>query len=198
MEEDAGKNIHSDDPARKVSYVDFNRTGVPLMEIVTEPDISNGDEAYEYLMKLRQIMKYINVSDCNMEEGSLRCDVNISIRPVGETKLGQKVEIKNMNSFKAVKAAIDYEFKRQVNCKIDNERIVQETRLWDADKGVTFSMRSKEEANDYRYFPDPDLPPIIIDDAYIDAIRKVLPELPTARLNRFVASYAFLNMTPRC
>jgi aspartyl-tRNA(Asn)/glutamyl-tRNA(Gln) amidotransferase subunit B len=190
MEEDAAKNTHSDDPAKKVSYVDFNRSGIPLMEIVTEPDLSNADETYEYLMKLRQIMKYINVSDCNMEEGSLRCDVNISIRPKGETKLGQKVEIKNMNSFKAVKAAIDYEFKRQINCVIDKEAIVQETRLWDADKGVTFSMRSKEEAHDYRYFPDPDLPPIIIDDAYVGKIRAELPELPVARLNRFISEYA--------
>lgn len=189
MEEDAGKNIHSDDPAKKVSYVDFNRTGVPLMEIVTEPDISNGDEAYEYLSKLRQIMKYINVSDCNMEEGSLRCDVNISIRPKGDTKLGRKVEIKNMNSFKAVKAAIEYEFKRQVNCVLDKETIAQETRLWDADKGVTFSMRSKEESQDYRYFPDPDLTPIVIDDEYIDKIRSTLPELPVAREARFKESY---------
>ncbi|MGL4370365.1 MAG: Asp-tRNA(Asn)/Glu-tRNA(Gln) amidotransferase subunit GatB [Spirochaetota bacterium] len=189
MEEDAGKSIHSDDPQKKVSYVDFNRTGVPLMEIVSEPDISSADEAYEYLSKIRQTMKYIDVSDCNMEEGSLRCDVNISIRPKGETKLGQKVEIKNMNSFKAVKAAIEYEFKRQINCVLDNEKIVQETRLWDADQNVTFSMRSKEEAHDYRYFPDPDLPPIVIDDAYINAIRKTLPELPGARMTRFVSEF---------
>ena len=189
MEEDAGKSIHSDDPYKKVSYVDFNRTGVPLMEIVSEPDLSTADEAYEYLSKLRQIMKYIEVSDCNMEEGSLRCDVNISIRPKGDTKLGQKVEVKNMNSFKAVKAAIDYEFKRQVNCMHDNERIVQETRLWDADKNVSFSMRSKEEAHDYRYFPDPDLPPIVIDDAYITAARNALPELPVARMARFISEY---------
>jgi aspartyl-tRNA(Asn)/glutamyl-tRNA(Gln) amidotransferase subunit B len=190
MEEDAGKNIHSDDPSKPVSYVDFNRTGVPLMEIVTEPDISSGDEAYEYLTKLRQTMKYLDVSDCNMEEGSLRCDVNISIRPKGDTKLGQKVEIKNMNSFKAVKAAIDYEFARQKNVTADGERIVQETRLWDADKNATFSMRSKEEANDYRYFPDPDLPPITLDDDYIDSVRKSLPELPEKRKARFIDGYA--------
>lgn len=190
MEEDAGKNIHSDDPSKPVSYVDFNRSCVPLMEIVTEPDLSNSDEAYEYLSKLRQTMKYINVSDCNMEEGSLRCDVNISIRPKGDTKLGQKVEIKNMNSFKAVKAAIDYEFARQKNTIADGEKIVQETRLWDADKNVTFSMRSKEEAHDYRYFPDPDLPPITLDDAYIDNIRKSLPELPEQRKARFISEFA--------
>jgi aspartyl-tRNA(Asn)/glutamyl-tRNA(Gln) amidotransferase subunit B len=190
MEEDAGKNIHSDDPSKPVSYVDFNRTGVPLMEIVTEPDISSGDEAYEYLTKLRQTMKYLDVSDCNMEEGSLRCDVNISIRPKGDTKLGQKVEIKNMNSFKAVKAAIDYEFARQKNVTADGERIVQETRLWDADKNATFSMRSKEEANDYRYVPDPDLPPITLDDDYIDSVRKSLPELPEKRKARFIDGYA--------
>jgi aspartyl-tRNA(Asn)/glutamyl-tRNA(Gln) amidotransferase subunit B len=189
MEEDAGKNIHSDDPSKKISYVDFNRTGVPLMEIVSEPDISSADEAHSYLTKLRQIMKYIDVSDCNMEEGSLRCDVNISIRPKGEKKLGQKVEIKNMNSFKAVKAAIEYEISRQSRMLDDNEKIVQETRLWDADKNITFGMRSKEEAHDYRYFPDPDLPPITLDDVYIDNIREKLPELPDNKYMRFVSSF---------
>jgi aspartyl-tRNA(Asn)/glutamyl-tRNA(Gln) amidotransferase subunit B len=190
MEEDAGKNIHSDDPSKPYSYVDFNRSCVPLMEIVSEPDLSNSDEAYEYLSKLRQTMKYIGVSDCNMEEGSLRCDVNISIRPKGDTKLGQKVEIKNMNSFKAVKTAIDYEFARQKNTIADGEKIVQETRLWDADKNASFSMRSKEEAHDYRYFPDPDLPPITIDDAYIESIRSSLPELPEQKKARFISEYS--------
>jgi len=190
MEEDAGKNIHSDDPARKVSYVDFNRTGVPLMEIVSEPDLHSADETYEYLTKLRQIMKYIDASDCNMEEGSLRCDVNISLRPKGEQKLGQKVEIKNMNSFKAIKAAIEYETTRQTRMLEDKERIVQETRLWDADKNVTFSMRSKEEAHDYRYFPEPDLPPIVLTDEYIDEIRSSLPEFPDARRKRLIADHA--------
>ncbi len=190
MEEDAGKNIHSDDPTRKVSYVDFNRTGVPLMEIVSEPDLHSADETYEYLTKLRQIMKYIDASDCNMEEGSLRCDVNISLRPKGEQKLGQKVEIKNMNSFKAIKAAIEYEITRQTRMLEDKERIVQETRLWDADKNVTFSMRSKEEAHDYRYFPEPDLPPIVLTDEYINEIRSSLPEFPDARRKRLIADHA--------
>ena len=189
MEEDAGKNIHSDDPSKKVSYVDFNRTGVPLMEVVSEPDLRSADETYEYLSKIRQIMKYIDVSDCNIEEGSLRCDVNISIRPKGDAKLGQKVEIKNMNSFKAVKAAIEYEIARQKNCIIDNEKIVQETRLWDPDKNVTLSMRSKEEAHDYRYFPDPDLTPITVTDEYIEKARKALPELPNDRKARFISHY---------
>jgi aspartyl-tRNA(Asn)/glutamyl-tRNA(Gln) amidotransferase subunit B len=189
MEEDAGKNIHSDDPANKVSYVDFNRSCVPLMEIVSEPDLSSADEAHEYLAKLRQIMKYIDVSDCNMEEGSLRCDVNISLRPKGETKLGQKVEIKNMNSFKSVRAAIEYEYSRQKNLLEDKDRIVQETRLWDADKNVTFSMRSKEEAHDYRYFPEPDLPPVILDETYISTVRNSLPELPDSRNTRFISEY---------
>lgn len=186
MEEDAGKNIHSDDITANYSYVDYNRTGVPLIEIVTEPDLSSGDEAYDYLTQLKQTLRYINVSDCNMEEGSLRCDVNISLRPEGETKLGEKVEIKNMNSFKAVKAAIDYEISRQTDMLDDNEKIVQETRLWNPDKNRTYSMRSKEEAHDYRYFPDPDLPPICIDDDYIKDIQKSLPELPAEKKVKFI------------
>jgi aspartyl-tRNA(Asn)/glutamyl-tRNA(Gln) amidotransferase subunit B len=189
MEEDAGKNIHSDDPSRKVSYVDFNRTGVPLLEIVSEPDLSSADEAWHYLTTLRQIMKYIDASDCNMEEGSLRCDVNISLKPAGSSVLGNKVEIKNMNSFRAVKAAIEYEIGRQTGMLDDNERIAQETRLWDPDRSRTFSMRSKEEAHDYRYFPDPDLAPVMIDEAYIDSVRATMPELPKARVARFAAQY---------
>jgi aspartyl-tRNA(Asn)/glutamyl-tRNA(Gln) amidotransferase subunit B len=189
MEEDAGKSIHSENPAEKVSYVDFNRTGTPLAEIVTEPDISSSDEAYEYLSSLRQIMKYLNVSDCNMEEGSLRCDVNISLKPAGTETLGTKVEIKNMNSFKAIKTAIEHEIERQTDMLDDNETIYQETRLWDADKGITMSMRGKEESHDYRYFPDPDLAPIVIDDEYINKIKAELPELPKARLQRFMDEY---------
>lgn len=185
MEEDAGKNIHSDNPAVNKSFVDYNRTGVPLMEIVTEPDLSSGDEAYDYLSQLKQTLKYINVSDCNMEEGSLRCDVNISLKPSGQKELGDKVEIKNMNSFKAVKAAIDYEIIRQTDMLDDGEKIKQETRLWNPDKSKTYSMRSKEEAHDYRYFPDPDLAPIIIDDEYISQIKKTMPELPKAKRERF-------------
>ncbi len=186
MEEDAGKNIHSEVPGVAESYVDFNRTGVPLMEIVSEPDLSSGDEVYEYLMNLKQILKYINVSDCNMEEGSLRCDVNISLKPEGREKLGDKVEIKNMNSFKAVKSAIEYEVARQTEMLNDGEKIAQETRLWNPDKNKTYSMRSKEEAHDYRYFPDPDLPPVTCDDEFIEKLRKLLPELPEAKKERFI------------
>ncbi|MBN1499533.1 MAG: Asp-tRNA(Asn)/Glu-tRNA(Gln) amidotransferase subunit GatB [Spirochaetes bacterium] len=189
MEEDAGKSIHSDDPAVAKSFVDFNRTGVPLMEIVSEPDMSSASEVYEYLTNLKQTLKYINVSDCNMEEGSLRCDVNISLKPEGSEKLGDKVEIKNMNSFKAVKAAIEYEISRQTEMLEDGEKIVQETRLWNPDKNRTYSMRSKEEAHDYRYFPDPDLPPVICSEEYISNLRNSLPELPEAKKNRFTAEY---------
>ncbi len=189
LEEDAGKSIHSEDPGKKVSYVNFNRTGVPLAEIVSEPDIASSDEAYAYLQNLKTIMKYLEVSDCNMEEGSLRCDVNISLREKGTRPFGQKVEIKNMNSFRAVKMAIEFEIQRQTRALSGGERILQETRLWDANRSETFSMRSKEEAHDYRYFPEPDLPPVMIDQAYIDAIRSRLPELPAQRQARFVAEY---------
>ncbi|TAL32946.1 MAG: Asp-tRNA(Asn)/Glu-tRNA(Gln) amidotransferase subunit GatB [Spirochaetes bacterium] len=189
LEEDAGKSIHSEDPAVRVSYVNFNRTGVPLAEIVSEPEIASSDEAYTYLQNLKTIMKYLDVSDCNMEEGSLRCDVNISLRVKGTKPFGQKVEIKNMNSFRAVKLAIEFEIQRQTRALEGGERVPQETRLWDANRNETFSMRSKEEAHDYRYFPEPDLPPVIIDQAYIDAIRSRLPELPAERRARFVAEY---------
>ncbi len=191
LEEDAGKSIHSDDPKRSVSFVDLNRTGTPLAEIVSDPDIRSGEEAYQYLLNMKSIMKYIEVSDCNMEEGSLRCDVNISVRPVGQEKFGEKVEIKNLNSFKAVRSSINYEIERQIKlCKSgEKDTIVQETRLWDADRMVTFSMRSKEDAHDYRYFPDPDLSPIILDDEYIDAIRATMPELPAEKMARFEREY---------
>ncbi len=189
MEEDAGKSIHSDDPAKKVSYIDFNRTGTPLAEIVSEPDINSSEEAFQYLSTVRQIIKYTEVSDCNMEEGSLRCDVNISLKPTGVTELGTKVEIKNMNSFKAIKAAIEYEIIRQADMLNDGEKIIQETRSWDPDKNITISMRGKEEAHDYRYFPDPDLAPIIIDNDYINQIKANLPEMPDKRLQRFVKQY---------
>jgi len=187
LEEDAGKSIHSEDPKRSVSFVDLNRTGTPLAEIVSEPDIRTGEEAYQYLQNIKSIMKYIKVSDVNMEEGSLRCDVNISVRPVGQEKFGEKVEIKNLNSFKAVRSSINHEIKRQTAlCKDGKkEEIIQETRLWDADKMVTYSMRTKEDAHDYRYFPDPDLPPVVIDDEYIDTIRQTLPELPAEKKLRF-------------
>jgi aspartyl-tRNA(Asn)/glutamyl-tRNA(Gln) amidotransferase subunit B len=189
MEEDAGKSIHSDDPGRKISFVNFNRTGVPLVEIVSEPDIRSADEAYEYLQNLKTTMKYLDVSDCNMEEGSLRCDVNISLREKGAVKFGEKVEIKNLNSFRAVKQAIEFEIVRQSGKLNSGEKIVQETRLWDADRNETFSMRSKEEAHDYRYFPEPDLAPVILDENYINSIENAIPELPDAKLKRFTREY---------
>lgn len=189
LEEDAGKSIHSDEPGNRLSYLDFNRSGMPLAEIVSEPDMRSAEEAYEYLQNLRTIMKYLDVSDCNMEEGSLRCDVNISLREKGAPKFGEKVEVKNLNSFKAVKTAIEFEIRRQAGILEDGGSIVQETRLWDADRGMSFSMRSKEEAHDYRYFPDPDLPPIKLGAEYVTKIRESIPELPGPRRERFIAEY---------
>jgi len=191
LEEDAGKSIHSEDKSDNVSYIDLNRTGVPLAEIVSEPDMRSADEAYNYLQKLKSIIKYVGVSDVNMEEGSLRCDVNISVRLKGEEKFGEKVEVKNLNSFKAVKAAINYEIERQIDLIESGEKhlIVQETRLWDPDKQITFSMRSKEDAHDYRYFPDPDLAPIVIDDDFVKKLKESLPELPDSKRERFIKEY---------
>lgn len=182
LEEDAGKLMH--ESAR--SLVDYNRAGMPLLEIVTEPDLSSPAEAYDYLTKLKSILKYLKVSDCDMEKGSLRCDANISLRPMGETKLGTKVEIKNMNSFKNVRSALEFEVKRQFSALEDKEMLRQETRLWDADKGVSNPMRSKEEAEDYRYFPEPDLVPFVIDKKVLEAAKMSLPELPEAKISRFV------------
>jgi len=184
MEEDAGKNVHGADG--KSSFVDYNRAGVPLLEIVSEPDIRTSSEAKEYLEKLKTILKYIDVSDCNMEDGSLRCDANVSVRPAGETKLGTKVEIKNMNSFRGVQKAIDYEIERQIKVCESGSKITQETRLYDEAKAVTLTMRKKEEAFDYRYFPEPDLPPYDIAQKDIDAIRSTLPELPDAKFSRYL------------
>ena len=189
IEEDAGKLIHSEDSKIQESYVDLNRAGTPLLEIVSEPEIDNSHEAYLYLSTLRNIMLYMNVSDCNMEEGSLRCDANVSVRPEGTTKLGTRVEIKNLNTFKGVKAAIDYEIERQIESIEAGQKIIQETRLWNATLSKTFSMRSKEEAKDYRYFPDPDLTPLIITEEEIDHLRKQLPELPKAKQERFLKDY---------
>ncbi len=189
MEEDAGKLSHSEDSHMADSIVDLNRAGTPLMEIVTEPVISTPEEAYVYLTELKQLLEYIDVSDCNMQEGSLRCDANISLKPKGAAKLGTKVEIKNMNSFKNVQAAIEHEVKRQYLAIENDETIVQETRLYDVDKDVTRSMRSKEEANDYRYFPEPDLPRLAIDENWIEEIRSTLPELPAQRRQRYRDSY---------
>ncbi len=187
MEEDAGKLIH--DNLGNSSFVDLNRAGVPLVEIVSEPELSSAEEAVEYMKKLRSILRYIGVCDGNMEEGSLRCDANVSVRPKGSDKLGTKAEIKNVNSFKYVQKAIEHEIKRQILLLENGEEIIQETRLFDSNKGVTFSMRSKEEAHDYRYFPDPDLLPVVIEKEQIEEIRNSLPELPDQRLTRFKEEY---------
>lgn len=187
MEEDAGKLIHED--SEHYSYVDLNRTGVPLIEIVSEPDMSNAQQAVAYMKKLRSILTFIEVCDGNMEEGSLRCDANISVRPVGSKKLGTKAEIKNVNSFRFVQKAIEYEIERQISVLENGGEIVQETRLFDSSKNVTFSMRSKEEAHDYRYFPDPDLLPVILQDNTINSLRESLPELPHSRYKRFMKDY---------
>ena len=188
MEEDAGKNIH--DARGDHSLVDLNRAGVPLMEIVSEPDMRSPDEAGDYLRTLRSILEYLEVCDGNMEEGSFRCDANVSLRPEGDGELGVKVEIKNLNSFKAVEKALEYEIRRQGQVLSDGgAAVVQETRLWDSDAEVTRSMRSKEHAHDYRYFPDPDLLPLEIEDAWVSEIRATLPELAQERQNRFVEQY---------
>ncbi|MBF0199083.1 MAG: Asp-tRNA(Asn)/Glu-tRNA(Gln) amidotransferase subunit GatB [Planctomycetes bacterium] len=189
MEEDAGKLSHAEDSGIADSIVDLNRAGTPLMEMVTEPIISSPDEAYRYLVELKHLLEYIEVSDCNMQEGSLRCDANISLKPKGAEKLGTKVEIKNMNSFKGVLAAMEHEVKRQYIALQNGETIVQETRLYDVDKGVTKSMRSKEQADDYRYFPDPDLPVYEVSDEWIENMRAQLCELPQARKIRFKDEY---------
>jgi aspartyl-tRNA(Asn)/glutamyl-tRNA(Gln) amidotransferase subunit B len=182
MEEDAGKNLHV--PGARYSLVDYNRCGVPLVEIVSEPDMGSAAEAAAYLRAIRQLVRWLGISDGNMEEGSLRCDANVSVRPVGEQKLGTKAELKNMNSFKHVEAAIEYEIARQSDLVARGERVVQETRLWNADKGTSHAMRSKEQAHDYRYFPEPDLPPLVVDEAWIARVRDALPELPLARWQR--------------
>ncbi len=191
MEEDAGKNIH--DQRSDHSLVDLNRAGVPLVEIVSEPDVTCAEEAGRYLRRLRAILQYLEVCDGNMEEGSFRCDANVSIRPKGSKKLGTKAEVKNMNSFKAVEKALEYEIRRQEQLLSEGGRVVQETRLWDADREVTRSMRSKEHAHDYRYFPDPDLLPLVIDESWIQEISENMPELPEARKNRFMADYSLPN-----
>jgi len=188
LEEDAGKNLHQ--AAGSASLVDLNRAGTPLMEIVSEPDITSPEEASEYLKNLRSILRYIEVSDADMEKGNFRCDANVSIRPAGSKELGTRTEIKNVNSFKFVQKALEYEIKRQAKLLDGGERVVQETRLFDSEKGVTFSMRSKEEAHDYRYFPEPDLVPVMIAQGEIEDIRKTIPELPDAKRARFVKEYA--------
>lgn len=190
MEEDAGKLIHGENLGEPdSSYIDFNRTGIPLIEIVSEPDIRTSEEAREYLLKLKAILEYLKICDCNMEEGSLRCDANISLRPEGEKKFGTKTELKNMNSFRNVQRAIEYEIKRQTNVLGNGEKVIQETLLWDAGKNETIIMRSKEEAHDYRYFPDPDLVPVVVNNEWVESTRKDLPELPDEKRKRFVKQY---------
>ena len=190
MEEDAGKSVHEGfkDSATR-SYIDLNRCGTPLVEIVSEPDIRTPDEAFEYLTRLKEILLYTGVSDCNMEEGSLRCDANVSVRLKGAEKFGTKAEVKNVNSFRFIRAALEYEIERQVEVIESGGRVMQETRLWNANEGRTYSMRSKEHAHDYRYFPEPDLPPLILSPEFLDESLRKLPELPEARRARMVAEY---------
>jgi aspartyl-tRNA(Asn)/glutamyl-tRNA(Gln) amidotransferase subunit B len=190
LEEDAGKSLHEGfaDSAHTTA-IDLNRSGVPLIEIVSEPEISSPQEAYEYLTRLKEIILYTGVSDCNMEEGSLRCDANVSVRPRGEKQLGTKTEIKNVNSFRFIRQALEYEVERQIGILESGGHITQETRLYEANQGKTYSMRSKEEAHDYRYFPEPDLPPLAIAEHWEREIRGKLPELPEARRKRLVGEY---------
>jgi aspartyl-tRNA(Asn)/glutamyl-tRNA(Gln) amidotransferase subunit B len=190
MEEDAGKSLHegfSDSSTR--TYLDLNRCGTPLIEIVSEPDIRTPDEAFEYLTRLKEILLYTGVSDCNMEEGSLRCDANVSVRLKGAERFGTKAEVKNVNSFRFIRAALEYEIERQIEVIESGGRVVQETRLWDSGEGRTYSMRSKEQAHDYRYFPEPDLPPLIVTPEFLEAAKAKMPELPEARRARMIAEY---------
>ncbi|OPY57320.1 MAG: Aspartyl/glutamyl-tRNA(Asn/Gln) amidotransferase subunit B [Pelotomaculum sp. PtaU1.Bin035] len=190
MEEDTGKLVHQGTiTTTPFSLVDYNRAGVPLIEIVSEPDLRSPEEAYEYLNKLKAIIQYTGVSDCKMEEGSLRCDANVSVRPAGSMEFGTKTEIKNMNSFKALQKALTYEVERQIEVLEEGGRIIQETRTWDEGKGVTLSMRSKEFAHDYRYLPDPDLVPMVIDQEWVKKIQCSLPELPDDRKDRYIREF---------
>ena len=187
MEEDAGKLVH--DPWIDQTRADYNRCGVPLIEIVTEPDFRTADEVIAYLEKLKETLQYLGVSDCKMQEGSLRCDVNLSVRPAGSKELGTRTEMKNLNSFKAIARAIDYEAKRQIELIEEGKRVVQETRRWDENKDATYAMRSKENAQDYRYFPEPDIPPIELTDEYLDGVRAAQPELAEEKRVRYQAEY---------
>jgi len=190
LEEDAGKSLHegfSDSATR--TYLDLNRCGTPLIEIVSEPDMRTPDEAFEYLTRLKEILLYTRVSDCNMEEGSLRCDANVSVRLKGAERLGTKAEVKNVNSFRFIRAALQYEIERQIEVVESGDRVIQETRLWNANEGRTYSMRSKEQAHDYRYFPEPDLPPLVLAPEFIAQKATELPELPEARRARMIAEY---------
>ena len=187
MEEDAGKLVH--DPWIDQTRCDYNRCGVPLIEIVTEPDFRSGEEVIAYLEKLRSTLQYLGVSDCKMQEGSLRCDVNLSVRPAGSDELGTRTEMKNLNSFKAIARAIEYEARRQIELIEEGKRVVQETRRWDENKDATFAMRSKENAQDYRYFPEPDIPPLEIGEDYLERLRKEQPEMAEAKMARYQADW---------
>lgn len=190
LEEDAGKLIHESDPkGGSYTLVDFNRASVPLLEIVSEPDISTPREAVEYLRLLRSILIYLEICDGNMEEGSLRCDANVSVRRKGEERFGTRTEIKNLNSFRFIEKALDYEIRRQIGIIEEGGEVIQETRLFNPDEGITYSMRGKEEAHDYRYFPDPDLLPLIVDEGWIESVKKTLPELPHDKARRFKETY---------
>ncbi len=190
LEEDAGKSLHAGgSDTERVTHVDLNRSGVPLVEIVTHPDLRYGAEAADFFARLRAILQAVEVNDGNMEEGSLRCDANVSVRPVGDVELGVKVEVKNINSFRFLRDAIDYEFARQVDIVRRGGQVIQETRLWDSSSRRTESMRSKEDAHDYRYFPEPDLPPVEVSEAWVDEVRQALPELPDDRRRRFVEEF---------
>ena len=190
LEEDAGKSLHEGFPdSNSMSYIDLNRSGVPLIEIVSDPDLRTPDEAYTYLSRLKTLMLYLEVSDCNMEEGSLRCDANVSVRPRGAEKFGTKTEVKNVNSFRFIQKALAYEINRQIEVLERGGQVIQETRLWDSREQRTYGMRTKEFAHDYRYFPEPDLPPLVISEAWLEEARRSLPELPQAKEDRFVAQY---------
>ncbi len=190
LEEDAGKSLHEGFPdSERHTYLDYNRSGTPLIEIVTEPDLRSAADAAEFFSRLRAILVWLGVNDGNMEEGSLRCDANVSVRPAGSTTLGTKAEVKNLNSFRFVQKALEYEIDRQIEIVEGGGRVRQETRLWDSATGETSSMRSKEEAHDYRYFPEPDLPPLVVDEARVRSIAAAMPELPDARRERFAATY---------
>jgi len=190
MEEDAGKSLHEGfADSDRSTYIDYNRSGVPLIEIVSDPDMRSSAQAAEFFERLRDILVWLGVNDGNMEEGSLRCDANVSVRPAGQERFGTKAEVKNLNSFRYLEKALEYEIDRQIEVLDGGGRVVQETRLWDSSAGRTLSMRSKEEAHDYRYFPEPDLPPLVVDEARVAAVRHTMPELPAARRERFVAAY---------
>jgi len=194
LEEDAGKSLHEGfTDADQQTAIDLNRSGVPLIEIVSEPEISSPDEAYEYLTRLKEIILYTGVSDCNMEEGSLRCDANVSVRPRGQQQFGTKTEVKNVNSFRFIRDALEYEIERQIEIIESGGKITQETRLYNAQEGKTYGMRSKEQAHDYRYFPEPDLLPLVVDEKWRSEVHKFLPELPEARRARMIAEYSITD-----